>query len=78
MPCPSVGQYPDVKTTWQRLEATAKYKFDKETVQQLGWKGEVTAKLRYAWERNSVDNWQNDLMQTYMYTVQAPAAATAT
>ena len=28
-----------------------------------------TAKLRYAWERNSVDNWQNDIMQTYMNRV---------
>jgi MtrB/PioB family decaheme-associated outer membrane protein len=62
-------QYPDVKTTWQRLEAMAKYKLDKETVQQLGWKGEVTAKLRYAWERNSVANWQNDVMQTYLYSI---------
>jgi hypothetical protein len=35
-------------------------------VRRLGWKGDVTAKLRYAWERNSVDNWQNDLMQIYM------------
>ena len=24
--------------------------------------------MRYVWERNSVDNWQNDLMQTYMYS----------
>ena len=66
------SQYPDVYSTWQRLEATAKYRFDKETVQRLGWKGDVTAKLRYAWERNSVDNWQNDLVQTYMYTATAP------
>ena len=59
-------QYPDVRGTWQRFDAMAKYKFDKETVQKLGWKGDITAKLRYAWERNGVDNWQNDLMQTYM------------
>jgi MtrB/PioB family decaheme-associated outer membrane protein len=69
---PSSGQYPDVKNTWQRLEATAKYMFDKETVQQLGWKGDVTATLRYAWERNNVDNWQNDMMKTYMYTAAPP------
>lgn len=66
------SQYPDVRGTWQRVEATAKYKFDKETVQRLGWKGDIYAKLRYAWERNGVDNWQNDMMQTYMYTAAAP------
>jgi MtrB/PioB family decaheme-associated outer membrane protein len=69
---PSSGQYPDVKTTWTRLEAMAKYRFDKETTQQLGWKGDVIAKVRYAWEHNSVANWQNDSMQTYMYTAGAP------
>ena len=64
----SQSQYPDVKTTWQRFEANAKYKFDKETVQQIGWKGDMTLRLRYAWESNNVTNWQNDLMQTYMYS----------
>ena len=63
---PDGGQFPDVKTTFQRLEALLKYKFDENEVRQLGWKGTVTAKLRYAWERNSVANWQNDLMQNYM------------
>ena len=29
--------------------------------------GVVKAKLRYAWERNSVMNWQNDTMTPYMY-----------
>jgi MtrB/PioB family decaheme-associated outer membrane protein len=62
------SQYPDVKTTWQRFEAKAQYKFDRETVQQIGWKGDVTLKLRYAWESNSVGNWQNDFMQTYMWS----------
>jgi hypothetical protein len=69
------SQYPDVRSMWQRAEATAKYKFDKETVQKLGWKGDIYAKLRYAWERNSVDNWQNDMMQTYMYTAAAPGSS---
>jgi MtrB/PioB family decaheme-associated outer membrane protein len=63
------GQFPDVKTTFQRLEALLKYKFDEDRVRQLGWKGKVTAKLRYAWERNSVTSWNNDLMDTYMYSV---------
>lgn len=68
------SQYPNVHTTWQRLEATEKYKFDKETVRQLSWKNDITAKLRYSWKRNSVNNWQNDTMQTYVYTATAPGS----
>jgi MtrB/PioB family decaheme-associated outer membrane protein len=64
----SGGQYPDVRTAFQRLEAIAKYRFDDDVVQRLGWKGNVSVKLRYAWERTSVTNWQDDMMQTYMYS----------
>jgi MtrB/PioB family decaheme-associated outer membrane protein len=68
---PATGQYPNVATTWQRVDAMAKYKFDADVVRQFGWKGDVYLKLRYAWERNGVTNWQNDLMQTYMYSVSS-------
>ena len=61
------SQYPNVTTLWQRLDATAKYKFDRETVQRLGWSGDMFAKLYVAWESNRVINWQNDVMQTYMW-----------
>jgi MtrB/PioB family decaheme-associated outer membrane protein len=57
---PIGGQFPDVKTWYQRLDAVATYTFDQAQVTALGWKGEVKAKLRYAWERNSVNNWQQD------------------
>jgi MtrB/PioB family decaheme-associated outer membrane protein len=57
--------YPDDTTWFQRLDATAVYTFDKEQIAQLGWKGTVKAKLHYAWERNSVSNWQNDSVQVY-------------
>jgi len=63
------GQFPDVNTTYQRLEALAKYTFDDDFVRSMGWNGKVTARLRYAWESNRVTNWQTDLMQTYMYSV---------
>jgi hypothetical protein len=62
------GQFPDVNTTFQRVDATAKYVVDQDFVTSLGLKGEVALKLRYAWERNSVTNWNNDTMQPYMYT----------
>lgn len=62
----SGGQIPDVKSAFQRLEATAKYTFDEDFVRGLGWKGKVFAKLGYAWERNAVANWQIDNIQPYM------------
>jgi hypothetical protein len=60
-------QFPDVTTTFQRLEANAKYVIDPDLIHSLGWKGEVAFRFRYAWERNSVTNWNNDFMQPYMY-----------
>ena len=62
----SGGQYPDVKSTFQRLEAIAKYTFDEDVVRRLGWNGKVFAKLGYAWERSAVDNWQIDSIQPYV------------
>jgi len=69
-PSTAAGQFPDVNTTFQRVEVTAKYIVDKDFVTSLGLKGEVALKLRYAWERNSVTNWNTDTMQPYMYLVQ--------
>ncbi len=71
------GQFPDVNTTFQRVDLTGKYVVDKDFVTSLGLKGEVALKLRYAWERNSVTNWNNDTMQPYMYTamMNQPQAA---
>ena len=62
------GQFPDVHGSYQRLEAMAKYTFDEFWVRSMGWNGKVHARLRYVWERNSVQNWQNDPMQTYMFS----------
>ena len=54
------GQFTENTTWYQRLDATGIYKFDRETVAKLGWKGDVKAKLHYAWERNSATNFAND------------------
>ena len=62
-------QYPDMKGQWQRLEAQAKYTFDKDAVRLFGIKGTAYAKLRYIWERNSVDNFDQDIMQAYMNSI---------
>jgi MtrB/PioB family decaheme-associated outer membrane protein len=61
--------FPDDTTWFQRLDATAVYTFDKDTIARLGWKGKVKAKLHYAWERNSVANWQNDTLAPYNPTM---------
>jgi hypothetical protein len=60
------GNLPDVKGQWTRLEALAKYTFDKDSVRMFGINGQAYAKLRYVWERNSVNNFDQDIMQAYM------------
>ena len=62
---PGGGQFPNYTTYFNRLDAIAEYKFDKTQVAQLGWKGEVIAKLHYVWESNSVSNWQDDPLAPY-------------
>ncbi len=53
-------QFPNDTTNFQRVDVTATYKFDPSWVQQMGFKGDLLARLRYTWERNAVSNWQND------------------
>ena len=62
---PGLGQFPDNSTWFQRLDASATYKFDKNQVGFLDGKGQLKAKLRYVWERNSVANWQYDWLAPY-------------
>ena len=71
---PTGGQFPDATTWFQRLDAEAAYTFDKEQVAAIGWKGDIVAKLHYAWESNSVANWQNDPLAPY----NNPALASGT
>ena len=59
--------YPDTRTTFQRLDALLTYKLDPGWVHQMGWKGEAQIKTRYAFERNSVNDWQINNMQPYMF-----------
>jgi MtrB/PioB family decaheme-associated outer membrane protein len=65
MPAGSNCQFPDVTTWFQRLDATATYKFDQDIVRRAGLNGQVRAKIRYTWERNSVNNWSNDPLAPY-------------
>lgn len=36
----------------------------------LSWTGDVFVRLRYVWERNKVDNWQQGLMSPYLNLVE--------
>jgi MtrB/PioB family decaheme-associated outer membrane protein len=64
-----LGGFPDVKTDFQRLESTWKYKFDPDLVAKMGLKGQAYAKLRYAWQANRVTNWQQDNVAPYMFGI---------
>ncbi|MFY9893197.1 MAG: MtrB/PioB family decaheme-associated outer membrane protein [Xanthobacteraceae bacterium] len=57
--------FPNDTTLFQRVDATATYKFDPSWVQQMGFKGDLLFRLRYTWESNSVSNWQNDPLAPY-------------
>ena len=59
--------YPDTKITFQRLDAILTYKMDPGFVRQMGWTGDALIRGRYAWERNSVNDWQINDMQPYMF-----------
>src|SRR5664280_865266 len=69
------GPVPDTKTTYQRFDVIGTYKVDPDVVHQAGLQGQVIAKLRYAYESTRVTNWQNDNMQTYMYSSANPTLA---
>jgi MtrB/PioB family decaheme-associated outer membrane protein len=69
------GQFPENTTWFQRLDATATYTFDKETVAQLGFIGDLKAKLHYVWTRNTESNWANDPLAPYTATMGTSIAA---
>ena len=66
----SAPQFPDVTNTYQRFDAVLKYKFDEDHVRNMGWSGDIAAKIHYAYERNRAVNWQHDV-DNYMWLVDA-------
>ncbi len=62
---PTGTPFPNDTTLFQRVDATATYRFDPSWVQQMGFKGDLLMRLRYTWESNSVSNWQNDALAPY-------------
>lgn len=59
--------FPRVTNDFQRLDTTVRHTVDPQFVTSMGWTGEVFLKVRYIWERNTVNNWQKDLMSPYLY-----------
>jgi hypothetical protein len=57
--------FPNDTTLWERVDATATYRFDPTWVHQMGFQGDILARLRYTWERNNVSNWQNDSLAPF-------------
>jgi MtrB/PioB family decaheme-associated outer membrane protein len=62
---PNGPVFPNDVTLFERVDGTATYKFAPTFVSQLGWKGDIKARLRYTWERSSVSNWQNDSLAPF-------------
>jgi MtrB/PioB family decaheme-associated outer membrane protein len=57
--------FPNNNTNFQRVDVTATYTFDPTWVHQMGFRGDISARLRYTWESNSVTNWQNDALAPF-------------
>lgn len=62
------GQFPTEKNTLQRFNVVAKYYVDPVFVKDMGWKGDVTVKLRYTWEQNRNNNWATEGTTPYIPT----------
>lgn len=61
-------QFPTERNEFQRFSVLGKYFVDPDIVRQLGWSGDVVAKLRYVYERNDNVNWATDNMTPYIPT----------
>jgi MtrB/PioB family decaheme-associated outer membrane protein len=61
--------WPENKAFYQRVDVTGRYYFDKDTIERLGLKGQVIAKLRYTVEHNEGTFWQSDAVNAYFGTL---------
>lgn len=69
----SVPQFPDVSNDFLRLDANLKYNLTDTLGQRLGWSGEISTELGYAYERNNMTNWATESMAPYMIALDAGA-----
>ncbi len=67
-------QFPGVRNIYHRAEASSKYVLDADLVKQLGWTAdEVSLKVMYVLEANSISDWHWNEMLPYMVSSD-PAA----
>ena len=62
----TASDYPKQRMSFSRLDATMKYKIDTPYLKEMMIK-EAFLQFGYALEFNHVKNWQNDVVQSYMY-----------
>jgi MtrB/PioB family decaheme-associated outer membrane protein len=62
------GQFPTETNTFQRFNVIGRYYVDPDVVQQMGFTGDVTIKVRYTWEKNENRNWAIDNLTPYVPT----------
>lgn len=62
------GQFPTETNTFQRFNVIGRYYVDPTVVQQMGFKGDITVKVRYTWEKNENRNWAIDNLTPYVPT----------
>jgi MtrB/PioB family decaheme-associated outer membrane protein len=68
--------WPDNTSLYQRLDVVGRYHFDKETLERMGWRGQVIAKLRYTYQRNDSAFWQSDALNAYFGTISGTTELT--
>ena len=62
----TASDYPKQRMSFSRLDATMKYKIDTPYLKELMIR-EAFLQFGYALEFNHIKNWQNDVVQAYMY-----------
>jgi MtrB/PioB family decaheme-associated outer membrane protein len=70
--------WPDNTSLYQRFNVTGRYFVDPDVVRQMGWKGQIVAKLRYTYERNGGSSWQSDAVNSYFGTLTGNNELTGT
>jgi len=62
------GQFPKETNTFQRFNVIGRYYVDPTVVQRMGFKGDITVKVRYTWEKNDNNNWAINNLTPYVPT----------
>ncbi|MCF1503507.1 MtrB/PioB family decaheme-associated outer membrane protein [Afifella sp. H1R] len=60
--------FPDMVTNYNRFDAALNYHPEAGGI--LGLDGDLTLTLKYSWERNFVDNWQDELDTPYQHLIE--------